>query len=160
MSAEKKLNLNISELIIVDEPSTIYTVLGSCVSVCLFSPQTKHAGMIHYALPYFMESSSMDELLRYGDKAIPILIEELQKVAHQPIASFKAKVIGGANCFIRSSGGGLDNIGAMNIQMAKDILQKYNIEIIGEHTGGEVGRKVIFHTTDGRVQVASLTALT
>lgn len=154
---ENILSLNIGELIVTGEDVVINTTLGSCVSVCLYSPGKKMAGMIHYALPYFLDNSEEGDDLRYGDRAIVILIEEMMKATNETATSFRAKVVGGANCFIRDSKGGLDDIGEKNIQMAKEILKKYRIEIVGEHTGGELGRKVMFHALDGRLQVASLT---
>lgn len=156
MNEETKLSLNIGQIIVVEDPSLISTVLGSCVSVCLFSPHKKMGGMIHYALPYQFDHNLDEDPLRYGDQAIPMLIEEMRKLSLAPISSLKAKIIGGANCLVRTSGGGFNNIGEQNIQMARDILARHQIEVIGEHVGGEVGRKVFFYTADGRVQVASL----
>lgn len=154
---ENILCLNIGELIITGEDVTINTTLGSCVSVCLYSPGKQMVGMIHYALPYFLENSEEGDDLRYGDRAIVILIEEMVKATQVPATSLKAKIVGGANCFIRDSKGGLDDIGERNIKIAKEILKNHCIEVVGEHTGGELGRKVVFHSADGRLQVASLT---
>lgn len=156
---ESILCLNIGELIVTGEEVVISTTLGSCVSVCLYSPSKKIVGMIHYALPYFLDNSEEEDELRYGDRAIPLLIEEMVKMTKEPAPFLKAKVVGGANCFIRDSKGGLDDIGERNIQIAKEVLKKFRIEIVGEHTGGELGRKVLFHKDQGRLQVASLTKL-
>ena len=156
MSEEIRLSLNIGQIIVVANPSMISTVLGSCVSVCLYSTHKKTGGMIHYALPYQLDHNIAEDPLRYGDQAIPILIREMEKISLAPISTFKAKIIGGANCLVRTSIGGFNNIGEQNIQMARDILNRHQIEVIGEHVGGEVGRKVYFYTADGRVMVSSL----
>lgn len=156
MSEESKFSLNVGQMIVVKDPAVISTVLGSCVSVCLYLPNKQFGGMIHYALPYQFEHNTDDDPLRYGDQAIPVLITEVKKLTIEPISSLKAKIIGGANCLVRASGGGFNNIGEQNIQMARDILRAYKIEVVGEHVGGEVGRKVFFYTADGKVQVASL----
>ena len=156
MTTPKVLNLNIAELIVTDEFATINTTLGSCVSVCLFSLDKKIAGMIHYALPYMLETSRGNDELRYGEHAIPLLISKVEKETGVSAKYLKAKVVGGANCFIRTSKGGLDNIGQQNVEIAMEILVKHGIEIVGEHTGGEFGRRVIFHSYDGRLQVAML----
>lgn len=153
--SEVKISLNVGQIVIVSDPAVISTVLGSCVSVCLYSPKGI-AGMIHYALPFQFDHNQEEDPLRYGDQAIPILINEVKKLAMGPLTIFKAKIVGGANCLVRANGGGFNNIGEQNIQMARDILKAQNIEIVGEHVGGEVGRKVYFYTADGRVQVASL----
>ena len=151
-----RLSLNIGQMIVVDTPSLISTVLGSCVSVCLYSLDKKIGGMIHYALPFQLDHNIDEDPLRYGDQAIPILIKEMEKISFEPKNTFKAKIIGGANCLVRTTGGGYNNIGEQNIQMARDLLKRYQIEVTGEHIGGEVGRKVYFYTTDGRVLVSSL----
>lgn len=156
MSEEIRLSLNIGQIIAVENPSIISTVLGSCVSVCLYSTLKRTGGMIHYALPYQLDHNISEDPLRYGDQAIPILIKEMEKISLIPISTFKAKIIGGANCLVRTTGGGFNNIGDQNIQMARDILKQYQIEVTGEHVGGEVGRKVYFYTADGRVMVSSL----
>ncbi len=156
MSDVARLNLNVGQMIVVKDPSIISTVLGSCVSICLYSPEKHFSGMIHFALPYQFDHNQDDDPFRYGDQAIPILINELKKICTGPVSSFKAKIIGGANCLVRASGGGFNNIGELNIQMARDILKAHQIEVVGEHVGGEVGRKVLFYTADGRVQVANL----
>ncbi|QDK42930.1 hypothetical protein DOM21_16020 [Bacteriovorax stolpii] len=156
---ENILCLNIGELIVTGDDVVISTTLGSCVSVCLYSSSKKIVGMIHYALPCFLENSEEGDDLRYGDRAIPILIEEMVKATKEPVTGLKAKIVGGANCFIRNSKGGLDDIGERNIEMGKKILKQFRIEIVGEHTGGDVGRKVLYHGLEGRLQVASLTKL-
>lgn len=158
MSTLKVLNLTIGEIIVTDENATINTTLGSCVSICLFSPENNVAGMVHYALPNFLNTSMEEDIYKYGEFAIPELIKRVSQLAGVKPSALKAKIVGGANCFIRTSKGGLDNIGEENVNIGLKILEQYKIEIVGEHVGGPVGRKVIFHTFDGRVQVASLNA--
>lgn len=156
MNAPQILILNIGELIITTEQAQISTTLGSCVSVCLYTQEGRIIGMIHFALPYFLGNSDEEDELRYGDRAIPLLIKEMLKKTNGNASSLKAKIIGGANCLIRNSKGGLDDIGEKNIKVAREILADYRIEIVGEHVGGEFGRKVIFHCPGARLQVASL----
>ncbi len=156
MNSLKVLNLNIGEIIVTDELVTINTTLGSCVSICLFSNMNNACGMIHYALPYFLQTSMEEDMMKYGEYAIPELIKRVSELAGLRPSQLKAKIVGGANCFIRTSKGGMDNIGESNINVGLKILEEYKIEVVGEHLGGPVGRKVIFHTTDGRLQVASL----
>jgi two-component system chemotaxis response regulator CheB len=46
--------------------------------------------------------------------------------------------------------------GPENIEIAKMLLARYHIPIIGEDTGGSAGRKVLFHTHTGRLQVSPM----
>jgi two-component system chemotaxis response regulator CheB len=145
-------HLNIGEIILSPKPSIISTVLGSCVSVCLFSPTKKMGGMIHYAHPKRLSEYGQDEDYRYGDIAIPALVEELEAATGESSNTFVAKVVGGAS-EIAGAQSGFD-IGSENIKMAKTILNHYGIKIVSEDTGGSLGRKVLFHTATHRLQVA------
>src|SRR5438067_1584935 len=46
------------------QPTTVTTILGSCVAVCLWSPRTGGGGMNHYLLPE--GASNETNRLRYG----------------------------------------------------------------------------------------------
>lgn len=145
------INLNISELIVSKQPIVISTILGSCVSVCLYSDTEKGGGVIHYALPE-LPHNSQDNPLRYGDYAIEKLITETcQHLNLQPF-QLKAKLVGGANNI--ASEHPSQHVGTENVKIAKSLLSKYNIPIIGEDTGGSRGRKILFHVQTGRLQVA------
>lgn len=150
------LHLQISELVVCSEPTVISTVLGSCISVCLHSEKSRVGGMIHYALPKAPPHLDPEESFRYGDIAIPHLIEEMSRMTGEPPSRFKAKVTGGAK-EIPGQGASFQ-VGAENIQMAREMLQKYGIPLIGEAVGGTQGRKVLFHTATGRLQVAQIGA--
>ncbi len=148
---EKIVSLNISELIVTAEPVVVSTVLGSCVSICLYSPESRCGGMIHFALPE-MPDGSDDEPLRYGNYAIPKLIDELENLTGRPAARFVAKIIGGANNI--GSEKAHNNIGNANVEIACKILRDLGIKIIAKDVGGAVGRKALFHVTTGRLQSA------
>lgn len=142
--------LQIGELMVSFDPSIINTILGSCVSVCLFSETKKIGGMIHYAHPSMALDFGQAADFRYGDIAIPTLIEEMEKATGEAASTFVAKIVGGA-----SDG---YSVGPDNVRIAKELLQKYKIPIIAEDTGGPQGRRVRFHTTDGRLQVANISS--
>lgn len=110
--------------------------------------------MIHYALPEAGGNTSAHEAFRYGDKAIPQLIEELQHLSGLSANQFVAKIVGGG----KDVESRVENIqaGDANVAFARKMLSHYGISIVGESVGGEVGRKVIFHIPEGRLQVAKL----
>lgn len=154
MSSCENYHLNIAEIIVADKPATISTVLGSCISVCLFTKNNMAGGMIHYALPEPQSGQLPGDPYRYGSLAIPKLIEELQKATGMSPESFVAKIVGGAS----ETGGNMSSypVGEENIKVARKILQHYHIPIVGESVGGVGGKKVLFHIPSGRLQVASL----
>lgn len=78
------------------EDTMIVTVLGSCVSVCLYDPKLKIGGMNHFLLP--SDNSNCTGVLadsaRYGVYAMELLINDLLKLARSAIHS-KLKCLGG-----------------------------------------------------------------
>lgn len=144
--------LQIGELMIGIDPSIINTVLGSCVSVCLYSESQKLGGMIHYAHPSMALDFGQAADFRYGDIAIPTLIEEMEKATGEMASTFTAKIVGGAD----SSDSDPHPVGLENIRIAKDLLEKYHIPVIAEDTGGFQSRRIRFHTHNGRLQVAPI----
>lgn len=147
-----RLSLNVGELIVSAAPVTVTTVLGSCVSICLFSRNGKGGGIIHYALPHVPSRVAKDEALRYGEYALAALICELKKLTGEEVSAFQAKIVGGA----ADERADAPQAGSENILLARQMLADAKIPIIGEAVGGSAGRKVIFHIPSGRLQVAAL----
>ena len=48
---KKQVGIHIGDCYVSTEPAVIYTVLGSCVAVCLFDPVRRIGGMNHILLP-------------------------------------------------------------------------------------------------------------
>lgn len=112
--------------------------------------------MTHYALPEAPSRLRGGEAFRYGDLAILGLIEELQALTGENANQFVAKITGGATTDLSGSLASMMNIGPLNVAKARDVLTAHRIPIVGEHVGGLNGRKVLFHTHTGRLQVAAL----
>ena len=145
-------HLSIGDLILSTHPSMISTVLGSCVSVCLYSRKHKVGGMIHFAMPNAPENVPSSQAFRYGNLAIAALIEELRTLTGEASRTFEAKVTGGA----AEIGGQPSSLqaGPGNVQIAREILSRFEIPITGEDVGGSLGRKVRFYTEKiGRAHV-------
>ncbi|MBL7554729.1 MAG: hypothetical protein JNM24_02820 [Bdellovibrionaceae bacterium] len=151
---EPTFHLSIGEIILCTEPSVISTVLGSCVSVCLYSERKKMGGMIHYGHPKSFSNFGQPIDFRYGEVAIPALIEEFACLTGETPSTFTAKIAGGASELV--VGKSNYDIGLENIKVAKRILAQYRISITGEDTGHTLGRKVLFFTASNRLQVADI----
>lgn len=155
MTPQKPLyHLHIGELLVCPQEAVISTVLGSCVSVCLFSKKHAIGGMIHYAHPKPLSSFGQKEDFRYGTLAIPALIQELCAAVGGRPQDLAAKIAGGAS----ETDGVRKNfdVGLENIRIAQDLLAKHQIPLLGKSVGGASGRKVLFHVPSGRLQVALL----
>ncbi|MBF0564056.1 MAG: chemotaxis protein CheD [Nitrospirae bacterium] len=128
--------------------ATITTILGSCISVCLWDPVLKIGGMNHYLLPLWNGEGLPSP--KYGNIAITKLIEKVLSFGSNK-RSLKAKVFGGASIMQQTSG--LLNVGERNIIIAEDVLADEGISIISSDVGGPLGRKIIFKTDTGGVLV-------
>ncbi|UCG78639.1 MAG: chemotaxis protein CheD [Nitrospirota bacterium] len=147
--------LNAGVIFVGEGAYDVTTILGSCVSVCLYDKVLKVGGINHYLLPLWNGDGL--ESPRYGNVAITKLIKKMESAGSSK-KNMIAKVFGGASV-INNGGNGLMNIGERNIEIAKEILKKERLRIVGEDVGGDLGRKLIFDTYEGSVLVKKLTPL-
>ena len=126
----------------------ITTILGSCISVCLYDPVLRIGGMNHYLLPFWNGEGLQTP--KYGNIAIPMLIDNMLGLGSKKI-NLKAKVFGGGAVLETTCG--LLNIGDRNISFAESSLAENRIPIIGKDVGDVLGRKVMFMTESGDVFV-------
>lgn len=132
-------------------PYMVSTILGSCVSICLWDPVLRIGGINHYLLPLWNGEGLPTP--KYGNVAIERLIERMLSIGSTK-NNLKAKVFGGSSLFNTSSG--LLNIGQRNIQIAIDLLMEKNIPIISQDVGGSEGRRVLYFTHEGKVKVKNI----
>ncbi len=135
------------QIVTSDEPLMVSTILGSCVSICMFDPRMRVGGINHYLLPHNPVPRQSD--LRYGNTAIEQLIAELSRLGGKK-QQIVAKVVGGAS-ILSGFAGSRQSIGDQNVAVARQLLAKHGIQITGEQTGGTRGRKLLFHTGNGSV---------
>ncbi|MBF0558651.1 MAG: chemotaxis protein CheD [Nitrospirae bacterium] len=133
------------------EMCMVTTVLGSCVSVCLWDPVYNTGGINHYMLPLWNGEGLPSP--KYGNIAIRKLIEKMMALGCRK-ENLKAKVFGGGA--VLQTSGGLLNVGERNIILAEDILAEEKIPIISRDVGGSQGRKLIFCTGSGTVLVKKI----
>ncbi len=139
---KKIVNIDMGEWHISDEDVIIQTVLGSCISVCLYSDYYYFVGMNHFLLPGKVSSSLGDTKYgRYGMYAMELLINGLMKLGVDKY-QLKAKVFGGAN-ILRMDNDAL-NIGKNNIDFVTDYLNAEGIPIISGDVGKDFSRTILF----------------
>ncbi len=132
-----------------DAPRTLTTVLGSCVSVCLWDRRGRGGGMTHYLLPRCAEGAA--RTARYGDVAIPTLISRLLGLGAAR-GDLRAKIFGGAHV-LATQAPGARTLGGDNVLVAVEGLRAEGISVISEDVGGTRGRKLAFNTVDGTALV-------
>lgn len=133
------------------EPHLVTTVLGSCVSVCLWDSVLRQGGMNHYMLPLWNGEGLASP--KYGTVAIPRLIEVMLELGSRR-SDLVAKVFGGGD--ILKVTNGIMNVGQRNVDFALKTLQDEGIPILVSNVRGIQGRKLIFDTEDGAVFMKKL----
>lgn len=129
----------------------VQTILGSCVSVCLWNSYKKYGGMNHYI--YNIPKNDMNKPI-YGSVSIRYMIKIMIKYGSN-LSEIEGNIVGGA----RSNTLASSTVGEGNIDIAKKILNEYNISIKKIDVGGENGRKVIFNTVTGGLKIIKLEKL-
>jgi len=125
-------------------PTQLTTILGSCVSVCLWDAGEGIGGMNHFMLPQATGGSVKSP--RFGNFAMQDLFDKVQ-MAGARRAHLQARVFGGACMFeqMRSSA----HLGQKNIELALDFLSHRGIDVVETNVGGDHGRKLRFFTDTG-----------
>jgi chemotaxis protein CheD len=144
------LFLHPGEFTVQSQPLCIKTILGSCVAVCLWDPQTQIGGLNHFLLARPGRGDLCDN--RFGSIATPALITGMQR-AGAALARLTAFVIGGGHPLHVLSA---LPIGAENAAIALEILEAHGIAVQHQDTGGAFGRKLLFNTDSGMLIVRRL----
>ena len=155
------------EYYISTKKEIISTVLGSCISVCLYDNVNGIGGMNHFMLPssnrgkdqLFTKESQLkkeemtENSMRYGITAMEVLIAEMQKKGASRL-NLKAKIFGGGK--VLSSKFNIPSIGDKNIGFARAYLKTEGIKIESENVGNTYGRKIFFLTSRNSVFVKNV----
>lgn len=121
----------------------ISTLLGSCVSCCLWDPVAKVGGMNHMLLTVSAGKSGVCNLA--GINAMELLINDILKLGGRR-DRLKAKAFGGARMIA-----GLSDIGKLNGDFTLRFLANEGIDCEGHSLGGGSARQVMFWPATGRV---------
>ena len=147
---KKQVTIKIGELYATDEPTVIYTLLGSCVAVCMYDKKNQIGGMNHIFLP---GNNKLDSSTRYGENAMKYLIKNICALGGNR-KNLVAKAFGGAHVIpVISKEIG---IGPKIVEFVTDYLKNEKIEIIAHDFGGDKTRKVYFHTDTGMAYVKQI----
>ena len=138
--------IHVGEIHIGARATEISTILGSCISVCLYDNINRIGGMNHYLVPLWNENGLQSP--KFGNISIPRLIESMLNIGCN-ISNIEAKIFGGGNVIDVSQNDLM--IGRKNILIAKEILKKYNIPITAHDVGGDKGRRIMMRSDTGKI---------
>lgn len=143
------------EFFVAREDVVISTVLGSCVSACIWDRNEKMGGMNHFMLP--SGGAGTDDLAaasgRYGVFAMEQLINELIKRGARK-STLEAKVFGGGAVLRNFS---TLNVGERNAVFVLDFLKAEAIRVVSQDLMNIYPRRVAFFPATGRAMCKKLT---
>ena len=144
----------------ISDKDMIYTLLGTCVAVVLYSEKHKIGGLNHYLLPLPSSvGSDMDsESGRYGVNAMELLINGFLKRGVEK-RELKAKIFGGGKVLRTLPGAAnLQHVGEKNVDFVESFLSKERIPVVAGDVGGTGGRKIYLFPDTGKVLLARIKA--
>ena len=149
----KRVILFPGEYYVTDRKLRISTLLGSCISACLYDPVNRVVGMNHFLLSGRLYAGDrvpivMTEAGRYGVHAMELIINGMLKLGAQK-KHLNAKVCGGSS--LNTSGDTVRNpsgIGEINCRFIEEFLRNEGIRTVSSDLGGEAGRVVHFDSHD------------
>lgn len=137
------------EYYVSDKQIIIMTVLGSCISACLWDSRMQIGGINHFMLP---EGGAQDVSGRYGSYAMELLINEMQKMGARR-ETMQAKIFGGGQVMHSFT---TMNVGEKNTKFVIDYLRTERIPIVSEDVMDIYPRKVVFFPVTGKAMVKRL----
>ena len=156
----KRITIDPGEYYVSNEPLIISTLLGSCVSACLWDPLNRVVGMNHFLLAnsrYTQQGPVLkSDAGRYGIHAMELLINAMLRLGANK-RQLRAKAFGGGNVIYNQSN--KDNffaVGEVNSRFIREFLSGEGIPLQVAHLGGDFGRVIHFTSTDYSVYMKTI----
>ena len=149
------LCLNIGDYFWGNKDTLITTILGSCVSVCIWHPEKKIGGMCHFKLPESRLEKTRKPLKydgNFGKEAIEYLSQKISSTGI-PKEEFKISIFGGSSIIQSLSDNMKFDVGNRNIECAEKELNKRGFKIHKKDVGGITSRKLYVDLETGVVAV-------
>jgi len=146
------VHLLAGQVIFGQEASRIRTLLGSCVAITLWNPQRRLGGMCHFLLPSRARTARMPRDARFGDEAVEIMMEAIQRLGTAP-TEYIAHLYGGADTLPETVGKTAFNIGERNIEQGWTLVDRCGFRLDEVDVGDCVPRHVSLTMADGRVEM-------
>lgn len=142
--------VHVGQLFVSAAHKMVSTILGSCVSVCLWDAETGIGGLNHFLLPQCVTNEVSSP--RFGNVAIRELLAEVHRLGGARYR-LQAKLFGGASVIDAFQPNSNGSLGMQNVSLARRFLADAGIPIVNEDVGGTQGRKLVFRTNDGSAWV-------
>ncbi len=152
-----QIPVGLGELKQTDNPKDVLVAygLGSCVGVAIWDSNARVAALAHVILPQSAASSRRnDNPLKYADRAVPAMINELERAGGHK-SRFIVRIAGGAQMLRAGGASEIFNIGSRNVDQVRQELARLGLRISSEDVLGHQGRTMSLYPADGRVTVKS-----
>ena len=137
-----------------DAGHCIRTVLGSCVSITLWHPASRVGAMSHFLLPHRSPAQRGGPLdARYGEEALLLMLQRLQREHGVAPRECEAKVFGGGDMFALGEQHANASVGRRNGEAAHRLLRAHGIPVRSESLFGKGHRQICFEVGSGAVWV-------
>ena len=142
---------------VTTEDEMITTVLGSCVSACIWDSVIGIGGMNHFMLPETSQqrlNNRAEEVVgnasRYGNYAMEHLINTILQNGGKR-KNLEVKLFGGGKIVAT-----LSDVGARNIRFVLDYIDMEALKLVSHDLGDIYPRKVNFFPKNGRVRMKKI----
>jgi chemotaxis protein CheD len=139
------------ELYASEAPAVVTTVLGSCIAAVFFNSGARLGAMCHALLP---TGADAGDGFRYVDFCMYWMLEWFGARGFAP-GLIEVKLFGGSSLLGTPKAGRreVEGVGEQNIRRAMEIIEKERLNLVSYDLGGKVGRRIVFDTASGRVQL-------
>jgi chemotaxis protein CheD len=146
---------------LVENPSVLRTVLGSCVGVVFWVPGRGVGALCHPMLPRVpvrslgREPAEGINLCKYVDYTIREMARRVDRFG-VPRSGVQIKLFGGGDVLVVHDERVRPTVGQMNCQVAVDTLEEEGFIVKASSLGGTRGVNIYFHTGTGEVLLRRL----
>jgi chemotaxis protein CheD len=145
--------VKMTEICVVDDASTLKTIVGSCIALCLWDGQSRIGGMAHIMMP--RRNGDADAPAgKYADTAVQALVAEMVKRGAST-GRLTATCAGGASMFAARTRE-KQTVGDRNFEAVLDCLNRHRIPIRTRDIGGTAGRRIVFDCSSGMICISTL----
>lgn len=143
------------------KPTIVSTVLGSCVSISMFSARLRQGAICHAFLPSRKEIDphrrESVQICRYVDTAVDYLLECMTRIGANK-SELEVKMFGGSSGLTISQirPPNFFSVGDRNVKMAFKCLKEKGLSPKAMDVGGNIGRKILFATHSGDIWMKRL----
>jgi chemotaxis protein CheD len=157
------------QMLILEHPTLVSTILGSCVAVTFYNPRLGLAAISHALLPHcrrHVYHNSVNDLLtgdcarcadafKYVDCSVSMMAEAFSRFGIAA-AETRVQLYGGAAMIVsRERRASPETVGEQNTAVARRVLADHGLAIQACDVGGTAGRKLVFNTLTGEVKLST-----